>query len=440
MPSRVAQLHAKALICLGLSLAMSVPVAVFGQQNAPASVSADAQAEGQEAAPKPVLSIVLVKSMLDEARKAVFDGNQERAAELFEALVDLAYKAWKAEDQITAQSVFQQILELDPYHPGALFGLAEVHRQTGRSAWAIDYYKRYMKIKPADPEGYFGRGTCYLAMGAFNLAVQDLKHLIMWLDVNHIGGLTNLALALHGKAQTSGGKVDEFRQAVFYMTRAVERASLQDSQEIREELPDLRYRLGTLILKHQKAVAMAQPRSANFGAAIKQFDMAVEGKTEQSRRQPIELSYIEEVLRYVDAKFQVYAILAELNTKLKIQDVQPYMEMAELTKLRTNWIVRQGKILNAQYLEKACQIDPGYAEGHATLATTLLDLGVVDKALDQITLAVKLDPKNPAYRQFRQRLITAIRASTQPATRPAAGAPQPGRPPAAGPPSRPPMR
>jgi len=366
-------------------------------------------AEPNQDSPPPVGPAV-IKDLMDKARKALDAGNEAQAQGFLKQLVNLGAAAWEAEDAATAESIFQQILRLDPSQPDALLAMAGLLRQTDRPGWAIEYYTRFLRVNPADPAGYFGRGTAYLSMETFSLAIQDLKHLIEDLDPGHIDGLTNLALALRGKASDAGGDVEQFAEAVQYMRRAVQLAQNNPSEENRRKLPDLRYRLGALILQHQQALAKAQPDQADFSEAIRQTETAIAEARELMQAQPMEMAYIQLILQCFDVLSRIQQSAAELHS----DDPKPYLALSELATRRTTYQTRRALIMSANYLKRALQIDAANAEAHERLARVYADLGAFEQAIEQINEAVRIAPTKVAYKDLKERLIAATQPATQP--------------------------
>ncbi len=354
-----------------------------------------------------------VKRLLDKAQQAILRGDDIGADKYLSQVVDIAYKAWDLGDATTSESIFRQVLKLKSDYPKALFGLAELYRRMNPS-WAIEYYTRYMRVNPGDPAAYFGRGTCYLMQQAYSLAIQDLKYLVDRLEPNHIQGLTNLALALRGKAIEQNYDHDLFKQAVEYMGRAVD-AALQmsgQSKDIKALLPALFYRYGRLQFEYQQILAKANPEQADFSGAIQSLEKSIRYAKALFSEDKSKADAVNQIILSLDALTEVYNAITDINPK----DSQAYIELLKLTSRKAYALGLQMKLLGLQYLKKGIEANAQDAQLWFLLSQQYVRLDMIKQAIDAINKALEISPNEVVFKKYKASLI----ASTQPTSKPAA--------------------
>jgi tetratricopeptide (TPR) repeat protein len=350
-----------------------------------------------------------VKLLMSQANQAMLKGDEARADELLAEVVDIAHQSWDLGDASTSESIFRQVLNLKSDNADALLGLAELYRRTN-PIWAVEYYTRYKAINPSDPAVYYGRGSCYLARDAFALAIEDLKYLVERLEPNHIGGLTNLALAYRGRAVEKNYDPDLFEQAVNYMKQAVLAAENSSDPENQRLLPELNYRLGRLSFEHQQILARAQVGQSNFDPAIESLEESIQQATQMAKKDVDDMELLNQIIFSYDALAEVYNAQALLNPK----DANPYIELSRITDSRSAIQVRQSQVTSLNFLKKAVEVEPDVAANWKTLADRYAKLGDVENAIKALDKAIELSPDNTAYKADR----THLKASTQPVTQP----------------------
>ncbi len=65
-----------------------------------------------------------------------------------------------------AVAVFRGAVERNPQYPLAWYELAFALRETGRFAEAVDAYRRYIPLRPNDPDPHYGLARALAAPGA----------------------------------------------------------------------------------------------------------------------------------------------------------------------------------------------------------------------------------------------------------------------------------
>jgi Flp pilus assembly protein TadD len=358
-----------------------------------------------------VSGAVLVRQLLDEARDALRNNNPQKADEAFSRLVQMAREAYAAEDVASAEWTLNQVLDVSDYLD-AHFTLAELYRQTDRPFRAIQHYDRYIEANPTDTAARFGRGTSYLLVERYSLAIRDLEYLIEKLAPNHVLGLSNLALAFRGQAVKEKGNLEIYSKALDYMRRAVEAAAADETQQA--QLPDYRYRLAQFSSEYQQILSRSRPESVNYAETIALFRDAMRESQTLIRKDPTSLDALAQVGQCFDGLTEVY--LAEAD--LKPNDPEPYLKLAEMTEQRKALANRRWSILSLGYLKKAIELNPKDAKNYVSLAQAHVNLGLLGDARQAVEQATAIEPENETYKKILSELTERIRTTTQPATKP----------------------
>jgi tetratricopeptide (TPR) repeat protein len=352
-----------------------------------------------------------VRSLIDQARQARLRGDIDEQNRIFDQLVEASRTGFLSQNVELSVSILRQILDLDPRYPRALFTLAEIYRQVN-PVWATEYYNRYLRENPNDPAALFGRGTSYLARNAFSLAIRDLKRLIDELDPDNVPAMANLAMALAQKSAEQGNNDEMYRQALEYMSRAVETARRDDNPQSLTMLPDLLYRLAKMNFGYQQAV-MQRAGQPDWTAVIGQYDAAIRVSSQMSASAPVNRQFVDQLRACYDGLVEVYHVISERSPN----DPQPYIAMAQLSEARMEVEQRRSQILATEYLKRATEVAPNDGALRMILAERgYMKLGMVSEAIVEVDAAIQMDPANAAkYQAVRAKFV----ATTQPTSSPA---------------------
>lgn len=93
-----------------------------------------------------------VKSLLDEAKQALDQGDYDKASELL-----------------------QKSFELDPNSRDVLRSMANLYKKTGDYQSEVDVYKRWMSTNPHDPTPHYFLAETYRRQGNYDLAFRELQ-------------------------------------------------------------------------------------------------------------------------------------------------------------------------------------------------------------------------------------------------------------------------
>lgn len=368
--------------------------------------------EGKAALQDSQISMEEIQKLLNEAQQAILKGDEIKANEILDNVIEEGYKAWKLKLITTAETIFRQVLKLKPDNLKALFGLAELYRMTN-PLWAIDYYTRYLQANPGDPAGYFGRGSCYLQTGSYTLAIQDLKYLVTRLAPDHIEGLANLALALRAKAVEENYNPDLYKEAIEYMRQAVAAATqrARENQQIIFAIPDLKYRLGRLIFEYQQIISKVNPEQADFQGAIEAFNAAINDAKIILRAQPRNESMVNQILLAYDALTEVY-----LNESKLKKDANIYKTLAKLAESKANMLAYSQYLKSLYYFENASKLNDKDPETWFEMAKKYAFFGIYNQAKEAIDKALTLRPDDNEYKKWLALIENNLKGTAPPST------------------------
>jgi tetratricopeptide (TPR) repeat protein len=358
------------------------------------------------------ISMDKVKVLMARANDALLKGDEDGADKILADVVEIARQAYDLGDAAASEAIFRQVLNLKSDNADALLGLAELYRRIN-PIWAVEYYTRYKAINPSDPAVYYGRGSCYLERDAYALAIEDLKYLVDRLEPNHLGGLTNLALAYRGRAVEKNYDPDLFEQAVYYMRQAVTVAQNSDKPEIQKMLPDLKYRLGRLTFEYQQILARAKGGQGNFDEATELLEQSIQ-ESEKTLKEGADPVAMNQILLNYDSLSEIYNAQIQLDPK----DPNPYIKLADIASKRAGIVVMQGHATAIEYIKKSLEVDPGVAENWVKLAQQYDKLGLTKNTIAALDKAIELDPGNAGYKAARAKLTATTQPSSQPTSKP----------------------
>ncbi|MFA5864007.1 MAG: tetratricopeptide repeat protein [Phycisphaerae bacterium] len=352
-----------------------------------------------------------VESLLTKAKDALLKGNDSDTNKYLGELTQIAIAAGEQQQYETYENIFLRILKVKDDYPDALIKLADYYRQTN-PMWAVDYYGRYLEVNPGNADAYYGRGSCYLTRGSYTLAIADLRYLVERLKPKDIGGLTNLALACWGRA----GEINDpelYKQAVGYMKSAVQAAQETKNPEMQKKLPELKFRLGKLLLDYNNKVlgkAQSSEQKANLFEAIDILEHAIQEAKKAINHDMEGRQNLRQALLCYDVLSDVYTAMISMNPK----DPAPYLQLAQITREKAALQLKESQILALNFYLKAVDADTKRPENLILLAKGYNELGQSKKAILTMDQAIKLVPDSKEYRKMRTQFV----ASTQPTTKP----------------------
>ncbi|MEH2212561.1 tetratricopeptide repeat protein [Nostoc sp.] len=92
--------------------------------------------------------------------------------------LQIASKHYRANDLIKAEQLYRQILEKEPNHPEALYGLGILAQQVGQFQNAEQLLNELLQIQPNSVKAWFSLGNLYQAQGQLPAAVEAYQQAI----------------------------------------------------------------------------------------------------------------------------------------------------------------------------------------------------------------------------------------------------------------------
>ncbi|MEH2231816.1 MAG: tetratricopeptide repeat protein [Nostoc sp.] len=92
--------------------------------------------------------------------------------------LQIASKHYRANDLTKAEQLYRQILEKEPNHPEALYGLGILAQQVGQFQNAEQLLNELLQIQPSSVKAWFSLGNLYQAQGQLPAAVEAYQQAI----------------------------------------------------------------------------------------------------------------------------------------------------------------------------------------------------------------------------------------------------------------------
>ena len=200
-------------------------------------------------------------------------------ATIAEALT-LGLKHHQAGQLQQAESIYRQILKVDPQNADAWHYLGVLAMQVGQFPAAVDSIRRAIAIHPSAPGFHSNLGSVLGAMGRYDEAVESFKAALK-LDANHFDAHNNLGTALI--------KQGKFEEAVASLRRAVKLRpqsadahinlgnALQDMEKLEEAVASYRQalRIDSNHADGRYNLGLAQGKLGQFDQALTNYQHAL---------------------------------------------------------------------------------------------------------------------------------------------------------------------
>lgn len=328
----------------------------------------------------------------------------------------------KLKDLISAKNYFQKVIELRPEYDDAYKSLCLVLIQQRNNADAIEYAERAIQLFPEDyfydfvkgtalmdskdfitalvslhnaakkapnkPEILNSLGTCYIALGDSQKAIDTYKKILNF-DPNNAMAYFNI------------GSVYQIKQdhttAVEYLEKAV---SINEDDErclSALALSEMKIKDFDCALKHYKQLSVICPDKENY-----KYNMVL--CYEELHDYKTAISMLENML-YINPSFMPPAQkLASLYIKTnQLNKAKDIYEKILLKKKPTAENLHQYAILSStlcdtdtaeKILKKVIRMNPNIAKAHKDLAIIYLNKRLFDYAEDEFKIALKLAPSD----------------------------------------------
>jgi len=174
-----------------------------------------------------------IKSMVEEAKRALESGDYEKAKQLLE-----------------------KTLELDPTAREALRAMANLYKKMGDFQGELDAYQKWINANPGDPTPHYLMADAYRRQGKYDLAYNELQ------IFEQMSGNKSSTYAMSaGMYRQLGMKEEEYRALMNWVNHD------PNSPEARISLGDYYRRMGdynSAIAQYQSAIALAPGNINNY--------------------------------------------------------------------------------------------------------------------------------------------------------------------------------
>jgi tetratricopeptide (TPR) repeat protein len=321
---------------------------------------------------------------------------------------------------VQAQSLYEQMLQVDPAHSDALHLLGVVAVQTNNPDRAVDLISRAIRLKPGDAMQYFNRGSALQALKQWTAALADYDSAIALAPafaeaycnrcvVEKELGLLDRALASADRAiahRTAFAEAHFNRGLILQQQRRWDEAlaSYDQAVALRGGYAEAHFNRGNLLKaleRHEAALASYDRAIAcrlNYGEALAnrgsvqeklhQWEAALESYNRVVAIRPgdavahMNRANVLTKLRRFDAALLDYDRAVVIEPELAAAYCNRGSALAELHQ----W---EGALAN---FERAIAIDRGFAEAHFNRGNVLRELERFDPALASYDAAIALKP------------------------------------------------
>jgi predicted O-linked N-acetylglucosamine transferase (SPINDLY family) len=275
-----------------------------------------------------------------------------------------------------AESIYQQILQVEPSQPDALHYLGVIAHQVGKIDIAVELIGKAIRANPSNPMCYINLGNALKDQGKLDAALESYQKALE-LQPDYADAHYNLGLVFQAQ-----GKLDA----------AV--ASYQKALSLRKDYAEAHNNLGMVLheqgkfgaaIEHYRHALLLQPGYAkvhsNLGTSLQShgdLDAAVESFQKALSLQP----------DYADAHYNLgNAFQAQGKLDAAIESYQKSLmlkpDCAEAHYNLGNVFLLQDKLdAVIEQCRKALAINPDYAEAHSNLGFALQVQGRLDEAIE----------------------------------------------------------
>ena len=268
--------------------------------------------------------------------------------------IDLGEKYLSAGVLDKAETIYQQILQVDPKHPVALHLLGVIAHQVGKYDTAVDFMTNALSIKPDFAEAHSNLGLSFKECGKLDEAIASFNAAIS-IKSNFAEAHYNLGITLQERGQLDG--------AVWNYNKAL---------IIKPDYADVHYNLGIALRELGK-----------LEEAVNCFKKSIAAKAEYAEAHSNlglvfqELGKSEEAVASFNRAITIKPNFAEAHNNLGV------------TFLELGWFSEAA----ASY-DKALVFKPDYAVAHNNLGNMFQEMGRHNDAFIHHRRAIKLNPEN----------------------------------------------
>lgn len=312
---------------------------------------------------------------------------------------DTALQFHRAGNLQQAESLYLQILQIEPHHVGALHMLGVVYHQTGNNELAIKYIQEALHFRPDHAEAYNNLANALVKLGKLEEAIESYKHAIR-LKPEFPGALNNLGNALNYRGRLEEA-IDNFKQALRLKPDYAD-AYCNLASALKEQ-----GKLDEAIANYQSAIGLKPDHAGyfnNLGNALQE-----RGRFEEA------IANIERSLSLKPDRIEAYFSLGNvLKAQGKYEEaIRNYQHVLRLKPAHEGAYNNMGMALKdqgqceeaVQSFQKALQLKPELVEAFGNLGNALKDLGRLEEAIRTYRKALSLKPE---YVTAHDNLVLAL--------------------------------
>ena len=285
-----------------------------------------------------------------------------------------------------AESIYQQVLQVDPNQPVALHMLGVIAHQVGKHDTAVDLIKKALAIKPDLAEAHNNLGSALKELGRLDEAVASIQKA---LDIK-----PDYAMA-HNNLGNALKETNRLEDAIASYQKAIHLTP--DNETAHRNLGLTFQELGRLdeaVASYYKALAI-KPEYAeghnNLGNALQEQGKLDEAVASYHKVLSIDPEYAEGHNHFGKALQELGKLDEAVASYHKAIAIKP--DYAEAHGNLGNVLIELGRLDEAvSSFHKALAIKPDLAEAHNNLGGALQDLGKLDEAVFSYQNALSINP------------------------------------------------
>jgi protein O-GlcNAc transferase len=271
----------------------------------------------------------------------------------------MAFKYHRAGDIHRAETIYRQILQLDPRHAEALHHMGLIAHQVGKLDIAVNYLERSLALMRHNPRCHSNLGMVYQAQGKLDQALACYQKALR-LKPDYHEAHNNLANTL-----VEQGKLDE----------AV--ASYRRALALNANNAQPHYNLGSVLARQGK-----------LDEAAASFQKALRLKPDYGKaHMNLGLVFLDQ-----DKLDQAQAELQEA-VRVEPRNAAAYNNLGNVLKKQSKLFADQKKLEEAAaFYRQALCLEPDLAEAHGGLGSVLGEQGKAEEAVGALQKALELRP------------------------------------------------
>jgi tetratricopeptide (TPR) repeat protein len=122
------------------------------------------------------LGCLLASGDRDAEAIEVFRRGLELAPMMPALSIQLGHALLRQRSCVEAKAAFAHALDISPGSPDAVLGIASAHQELGENAPAVEYFRRYLGMRPDDHTAWLHLGHCLLEIGQLDAGYDCFRN------------------------------------------------------------------------------------------------------------------------------------------------------------------------------------------------------------------------------------------------------------------------